>query len=273
MSETTKAVRKSLPRRYRREKIFRAIGMSAILVGLAFVVILFANIISKGYPAFLQSYIKLPIHFDEQVIDPSGERDPEKMARADYQGLVKQSLREEFPDVTGRRDKFSLYRLVSQGAGFDLKDMVIEDPALIGQTREIWLLADDEIDVYLKGNATPTSELELPGKPSASGETGAIEITGDGPVFRPVIDRMHDLFEEELSSVEKQLEREKARFERLGKDLVDEKELLAEAQQYNYPTRSAIQGPKPRSSTSWSRMMQAMAGGSLFTKLRSRSGA
>ena len=90
MSETTQAVKKSLPRRYRKEKIFRAIGMSAIIVGLAFVVILFANIISKGYPAFQQTYIKLPIYFNEEVIDPSGERDPEKMARADYQGLITQ---------------------------------------------------------------------------------------------------------------------------------------------------------------------------------------
>ncbi|MGD8235168.1 MAG: DUF3333 domain-containing protein, partial [Chromatiales bacterium] len=237
MSETTQAVKKSLPRRYRKEKIFRAIGMSAIIVGLAFVVILFANIISKGYPAFQQTYIKLPIDFNEEVIDPSGERDPEKMARADYQGLIKQSLRDMFPDVSGRRDRFALYKLISQGAGFELKDMVIENPELIGQTREIWLLSDDEIDVYLKGNVTKVDEMELSGKPYASGDTGVIQITGDGEVFTPVIEKMQELFSDEQTRVEKELEGERARLEKLNSDLVNSRELLAEAEKYNYPTR------------------------------------
>ena len=237
MSETTQAVKKSLPRRYRKEKIFRAIGMSAIIVGLAFVVILFANIISKGYPAFQQTYIKLPIYFNEEVIDPSGERDPEKMARADYQGLIKQSLRDMFPDVSGRRDRFALYKLISQGAGFELKDMVIENPELIGQTREIWLLSDDEIDVYLKGNVTKVNEMELSGKPYASGDTGVIQITGDGEVFTPVIEKMQELFSDEQARVEKELEGERARLEKLNSDLVNSRELLAEAEKYNYPTR------------------------------------
>ena len=29
--------------------------------------------------------------------------------------------------------------------------MVLDDPALIGQTREVWLLADDEVDQFAKG--------------------------------------------------------------------------------------------------------------------------
>jgi phosphate transport system permease protein len=237
MSETTKVVRQSLPKRYRKEKIFRAIGLTAILIGLAFVVILFVNIISKGYPAFQQSYIKLPIFFDAQVIDPDGERDPDKMARADYQGLIKQSLREKFPAVSGRRDKFALYKLISQGAGFNLKDMVIDDPGLIGTTQEVWLLADDEIDVYLKGNVTDDIEVELDGRPRASGETGAVEISGDGKVFAPVLEQMRALFETELEGTEAQLLREQQQLKNLTKALVDEKELLAEARAYNYPTR------------------------------------
>ena len=237
MSETTQAVKKSLPRRYRKEKIFRAIGMTAILVGLAFVVILFANIISKGYPAFQQSYIKLPIYFDEQVIDPSGERNPEKMARADYQGLIKQSLREAFPDVSGRRDKFALYKLISQGAGFELKDMVIANPELIGQTKDIWLLADDEIDVFLKGNVTRITELELPGRPLVNDDSGTVRITGEGPVFVPVIEMMQELFASEKARVEKELQRDRIKLEKLNSDLVKNSELLAEAEKYNYPTR------------------------------------
>ncbi|MEJ2316822.1 MAG: phosphate ABC transporter permease PstA [Gammaproteobacteria bacterium] len=178
MSEATKAVKKSLTRRYRKEKIFRAVGMTAILVGLSFVVILFTNIISKGYPAFQQTYIKLPIHFDEQVIDPKGERDPEAMRRADYMGLIKESLREAFPDVKGRSDKRDLYNLVSKGAAYELADMVLADTGLIGQTRELWLLADDEIDTLVKGYVTNSETFPLAGEPAVFENDGVLRITG-----------------------------------------------------------------------------------------------
>jgi phosphate transport system permease protein len=237
MSETTKIVKRSLPKRYRRESIFRAVGLAAIIVGMAFVVILFANIIGKGYPAFLQSYIKLPVYFDEQVIDPSGDRDPEVIARADYQGLIKQSLRERFPGVSGRRDKLALYKLISQGAGFELQDMVLDNPDIIGTTQEIWLLADDEIDVFLKGNVTRLEQFELTGRPVVSAVSGEVEITTDGPAFAPVLERMQELFEREQKRALRELERAREKLDDLKQDLVQNRELLAEAERYDYPTR------------------------------------
>jgi phosphate transport system permease protein len=237
MSETTKIVKRSLPKRYRSESIFRAFGLAAIIVGMAFVVILFANIIGKGYPAFLQSYIKLPVYFDEQVIDPSGERDPEVMARADYQGLIKQSLRERFPGVSGRRDKLALYKLISQGAGFELQDMVLDNPDIIGTTQEIWLLADDEIDVFLKGNVTRLEQFELTGRPVVSAVSGEVEVTTDGPAFAPVLERMQELFEREQRRAQRELERAREKLDDLKQDLVQNTELLAEAERYDYPTR------------------------------------
>jgi len=237
MSETTKIVKRSLPKRYRSESIFRAFGLSAIIVGMAFVVILFANIIGKGYPAFLQSYIKLPIYFDEQVIDPSGERDPEVMARADYMGLIKQSLREAFPDVSGRRDKLALYKLISQGAGFELQDMVLDNPDLIGTTQDVWLLADDEIDVYLKGNVSRLEQFELTGRPVVSDVSGEVEITTDGPAFTPVLNRMQELFERELRRATREMERAREKLDDLKQQLVENRDLLAEAERYDYPTR------------------------------------
>ena len=193
MSETTKAVKKSLPRRYRKEKIFRAIGISAILLGLAFVVILFTNIISKGYPAFQQTYIKLPIYFDEQIIDPQGERDPEVMRRADYMGLIKESLRDAFPNVKGRSDKRDLYNLVSKGAGYEMADLVLADPGLIGQTQELWLLADDEIDTLVKGHVTQSETFPLAGEPVVSSSDDEIRITGDPEVMGSLRNALQEL--------------------------------------------------------------------------------
>jgi phosphate transport system permease protein len=159
------------------------------------------------------------------------------MARADYQGLIKKTLRETFPEVSGRRDKLALYKLISQGAGFELQDMVLDNPDIVGTTQEIWLLADDEIDVYLKGNVTRLEEFELEGRPVASGVSGEVEITMDGPAFMPVIDRMQELFEREQRRAERDLERAREKLDDLQQKLVENRELLAEAERYDYPTR------------------------------------
>ena len=151
-ASTAERVQASLQRRYAREKRFRLMGLGAIGLGLLFVLILFVDIIGNGYTAFVQTHIRLPVTFDPAVIDPQGARDPEVMKNADYRQLVRQPLRALFPAVKGRRDKRRLYKLVSGAAPYQLAKMVLEDPSLIGQTRELWLLADDSVDMIVKGH-------------------------------------------------------------------------------------------------------------------------
>ncbi len=140
-----------LKKRYRREKAFRFAGMAAVSVALVMLAILFTSIIGKGYTAFQQTFIRLDIVFDEREIDPDGKRDPEVLSRANYAGLVKKSLRSEFPFVKKRREKRDLYKIVSPGAAFHLRKMVLADPDIIGTVRTVWLPADDDIDMLIKG--------------------------------------------------------------------------------------------------------------------------
>ena len=44
-------------------------GLSAVLAGLLFVVVLFGSILGKGLPAFWQSSMSLPIHFDPAIVN------------------------------------------------------------------------------------------------------------------------------------------------------------------------------------------------------------
>ena len=149
-------VNASLARRYAKERRFRMLGLAAIIMGLLFVSFLFINIVGNGYTAFQQTRIQLEIHFDEEQLDLSGKRDPEALATANYAGLIKASMRALFPDVKGRRDKRSLYRMVSSGGAFELQRMVMEDPSIIGTTRKVWLTADDDIDMLIKGHIDRT---------------------------------------------------------------------------------------------------------------------
>jgi len=143
---TIDIVNQGLHRRYRAEHRFRMYGIIAIAVSLVFLALLFIALGVKGYSAFWQTYIKLDIHFDREVLQQAS------LATADYQSLVKNSLRTLFPKVKSRRDKRQLYGLASRGAAFQLRKIVLNNPQIIGRKQSIWLTADDDVDMLLKGH-------------------------------------------------------------------------------------------------------------------------
>jgi phosphate transport system permease protein len=145
-------VNAGLARRYRKERRFRLYGISAILASLLFLSFLFGTIISKGYSAFQQTFVRLDIFFDPAILSQ------DSLTTANYPGIVKQSLRQMFPEVTQRRDKRKLYGLVSSGAAFQVRRMVLDSPEMIGQTLPLWVAADDDIDMLMKGHF----DLEAP---------------------------------------------------------------------------------------------------------------
>ena len=151
-------VNKGLSRRYAAERRFRFYGLTAICASLLFLLLMFVSIIGNGYSAFQQTFIELDVFFDPEMLPESD------LATADYPGLVKKTLREQFPDVSGRDNLRRLYALVSIGAGFDLQRRVMESPDLIGQKQSIWFPADDDVDMLVKGHYDrnlPESERRL----------------------------------------------------------------------------------------------------------------
>jgi phosphate transport system permease protein len=147
------AVARGIARRYRNERIFRALGLLALLIGLGFLAFFFYTLVGNGYTAFQQTRIRLDVELDAAVIDPEGTRDPAALRSADYQRLARDALGALFPEVTSRSDLRALYALLSSGAGIELQQLVVSQPGVIGETRTFWLLADDDIDVLIKGHA------------------------------------------------------------------------------------------------------------------------
>jgi phosphate transport system permease protein len=161
---TIDAVTTSLPRRYASERRFRLLGRLAVLTGLVFVGSLFLSIVLNGYTGFEQTYIKLPVSFDQEILDPAGTRDPASLAGADYGSLVKKVLQAAFPEVSGRSELRELYGLVSSGAEYQLLALVAKDPSLVGTTRDVWLLGSDDLDMVVKGHidrSVPESERRV----------------------------------------------------------------------------------------------------------------
>ncbi|MBE8716310.1 phosphate ABC transporter permease PstA [Cellvibrio polysaccharolyticus] len=169
----------SLTRRHRQEKLFRGMGFAAVVISLLLVALLFINIFSKGLPAFWQSTVTLDIYFDPEIISISekpvqqtGESDNNFRQRyidwqtevgfINFNRLITDALQKVIPDVgNNTRD---LQRIVTSAERFALRDMIVNDPSLIGQTRKLGLLTDANIDVWLKGNidrSLPDAQQQL----------------------------------------------------------------------------------------------------------------
>lgn len=147
----TDLVKKSLQKRYFKERVFKAMGMFSIAAAIIFLLILLADIFTKAMPAFSQTNIELEVTLDRDEIGVGAEPTEQALMAADFRRVIRNALAEQFPDVTKRKDKRELYSLTSMGAEFQLRDMVIADPSLLGQTMKIKFMADDDVDAVIKG--------------------------------------------------------------------------------------------------------------------------
>jgi phosphate transport system permease protein len=156
--KTIDIINRKLNKRYNAEKRFKRIGFAAIVSSLLFLAVLFISIVGQGYSAFVQTYVLLDIQFSREIFDVNN------LASADYNGLVRNSLQSLFPEVTQRQEKRMLSGLVSSGASFKLQRMVLSDSSIIGSTRSIWVPADDDVDMLMKGRidrSVPDAERRL----------------------------------------------------------------------------------------------------------------
>ncbi|MGF1477527.1 MAG: phosphate ABC transporter permease PstA [Geminicoccaceae bacterium] len=140
-----------LKRRYASESRFKILGLGAIIIALSLLTFLLFTIVSQGYPAFVQTELQLTVNFDAEEIDPSGNREPADLDRANYQGLVNDALYAMFPAIEERRERRSLRGITSIGAADQIRQMVLDDPDIIGTTKDVWVLASDDIDQLVKG--------------------------------------------------------------------------------------------------------------------------
>ena len=149
-----------LAKRNRAEKRFRLFGKLAIGLGLIFSVTI-STVVQTGIDAFTQTRIALEVDIANHHFDAEDPSHPESLAAANYQVMIKSSLRKTFPDVKSRREKRGLYRLVSNGAAYELRKVVGENPSLIGQRLKLWVIASDDVDLLVKGKISRTAPVAV----------------------------------------------------------------------------------------------------------------
>ena len=139
------------------EKRFRIYGMSAIAIGLIFLVVLLGAILSNGIGAFQQTFITTQVFLDPAKLDKKGEgniEDIQKVSTFGYTPLIQVALFEQVTaagiDTPLTKSK-DMKALISASAAAQVRDVVIANPELIGQTVEFRILASSRVDGYLKG--------------------------------------------------------------------------------------------------------------------------
>ncbi len=151
-------IKKNLKKRYAQESRFKAMGALSISFAVIFLILFFTLIISKGCKAFIGHEIALEIDLSKESIiknsDLQKEYDdlstPELLDQIGYYRLIKQAIREKFPEEKDVAKLNSLYKMISEIADFSLKDKIVKNPDLLGLKHVFWLGVSSEIDVYFK---------------------------------------------------------------------------------------------------------------------------
>lgn len=139
------------------EKRFRMYGVAGIAIGIIFLLVLLVSIVSSGAGAFQQTFINVPVFLDPAKLDKNGNRDIEEIRKVStfgYAPLIQEALLREVQAAgvaTPLEKRGDMKALISASAPAQVRDTVIENPDLIGQTVDFRILASSRVDGYLKG--------------------------------------------------------------------------------------------------------------------------
>ena len=149
-------------RRNRAEARFKTYGLIAIGAGVIMLMILLTTIIGRGAGAFQQTYLSLEVTLDAAKLDKKGNRDIDDIKKVSTFGY-KPLLSAAFESLVANGELKSdlppkeMSGILSKGAEAQMRDAVIKDPDLIGQTVRFDFLASGRVDGYLKGRVTRES--------------------------------------------------------------------------------------------------------------------
>ncbi len=167
------------------ERRFRAYGLMAVGIGFLAFVVLMTSILGNGASAFRQTFVTVEATLDPAILDPKGQRNPDDLAKVTTIGYGKQIdtavtaaiARAGIPTdgLTARQ----MSGILSKEAPAQLRNQVLADPSLIGQTVPLRLLANGRVDGYFKGRVSLASaELDSNTSPEQLELAGAMRAAG-----------------------------------------------------------------------------------------------
>ncbi|HDR28988.1 phosphate ABC transporter permease PstA [Rhodovulum sp.] len=148
-----------LNKRKRSEIALKLAGLTAITIAFGMLFLLVASLISTGRHAFTQTFVQIEVFLDPAHIDSN------EPARGNYRQILTDTMVKLFPDMADDRAELRrLTSMLSNGAQFSIRDSVVANPALIGQTVSVRVPVSDPYDQLNKGlidRETPEANRRL----------------------------------------------------------------------------------------------------------------
>lgn len=151
---TADKVRKTLKKRYRKDRLFAIYGAASILFCFLFLGIFLMGIFKMGWHAFLETRVNLPVYFDPQFVSTYN------IEESDYEAVVARALLAKFPDVTTRQEKKELSKFLSPKAVDVVRNFAKAHPEVVGSSVELWLPVGDGLDMLKKGVISKENALQ-----------------------------------------------------------------------------------------------------------------
>ena len=122
----------TLKRRHASAARFKKFTLTSLIFSIAFLAFFLFDMIGKGIPAFNVAYIKVDVTFDEKSLDDTRFAVPK-----------------EYRDI------------VSRAWLRDINKLVEQNPSYMNTTQSLWVLADDQVDQYLKDQNYKLKDKEI----------------------------------------------------------------------------------------------------------------
>ena len=122
-----------LEKRKRKATRFKWIAASSLIISIGFLAIFLMDMVGKGYQAFTQTYVKVPVNITAKTV--------------------------EFTHLAVDRRKVGF--IVSRAWLRGLPSYVKENPTWMNTHEERWVLADDNVDQYVKGKYNKLKEKQV----------------------------------------------------------------------------------------------------------------
>jgi phosphate transport system permease protein len=152
----SEAAAKRLKQRYAAEKRFRFYGLAMVSIGLIFLGILFYTIFSVGIQGFMSTQIKVQVPLTAEALDiQPGASEEEIQALSGFKltRIARSALYDALGISPDDRDSKSLAdKMLSNGIDIQLRNILLDDPEIVGSTVDVWLLAHGTVDPFFKGN-------------------------------------------------------------------------------------------------------------------------
>ena len=166
------------------ERRFKMYGLGAVLLGVVFLVMLLVSILTNGLSAFQQTYVTLQVELPAETLDKEGNRNRLEMAKVStfgYSPLIANAMSRTVAELGIETELSDQDQggIISKEAAAQLRNFVLANPEVVGETIEFEFLANGRIDGYLKDRVTrATAALDKNVSPEQLDLTDALMEAG-----------------------------------------------------------------------------------------------